>query len=790
MMDATWRKILRDLWLFKARTLLVVLAIAVGVGAFGLMTTARLVLERELVAAYAATNPAHATLTLSPFDKALLADVATLDIIQAAEGRRQTDAKLVLDDGRSLRLQLQSIPDFDQVTISQLKPEPGALFPPPDGAILLERTAQGMLGLRPGDIAQVHLLDGRTADLTVAGYVNDMAQIPSTIVATAYGYVTTGTAMQLGVPPDLNRLYVTIKGGAPDRPQVEQAITRLNEWLEGAGYVVFQSHIPVPRTYIFQDNLKTVSLLLGTLGGLTLVLSAFLVTNVMAAIMAQQLPQIGVLKALGGRTTQLTGIYLRSVFIFGLLALFIAVPPGAVGAYFLSHYIASQVNFDVAHFNLPWQTLLLQLAGAIGVPVAAALFPVLAGARLTIREAIGGYSLAGLASGSLLARLEGIPRLLALSLRNIFRQKVRLALTLSALTLAGAMFIAVFGVRSAIFKAIDELAAEAAYDVEVDFARPQPVERIEEIARQVEGVVAVESWAMVDARRIFVDGRIGGSFLLLGIPAGTVMAQPYVTAGHWLQADDRNAVFVNTEAVTASQMAVGETIVLKINNEQQMSLRVAGVSPNRTVAKGYVAYDELEEVTGQQGYASRLVVRTARSDPATQSAVESALLAQFEEATMDVARSNTTSQSRLASMTQMESLFMLLLVMAALIILVGGLGLGSAMGLNVLERSREIGVLRALGARRPVLRRLVMVEGVAIALLSVVFALALSVPLTRVLARLLGQQLLLRPLDYIFAWPAALAWLGLVVIIALVASWAPAENAARLTIREALAYDG
>jgi len=120
---------------------------------------------------------------------------------------------------------------------------------------------------------------------------------------------------------------------------------------------------------------------------------------------------------------------------------------------------------------------------------------------------------------------------------------------------------------------------------------------------------------------------------------------------------------------------------------------------------------------------------------------------------------------------------------------VGGLGLAITMSLNVIERTREIGILRSLGAQNGVVRRVVIIEGLVIGLISWAIAIPCSIPLAIWLGDSLGNSLLARPLDYIFSIPAVLTWLGLSVLIAIIASVIPAQTAARLTIRDALVYE-
>ena len=95
-MNTLWLKTLRDLWLFKARTLLVVLAIAVGTAAVGMSVTSLIVLRRDLREGYARTNPAHAILDTTPFDPALADEVAALPEVDEAEAWQQTAARVTI----------------------------------------------------------------------------------------------------------------------------------------------------------------------------------------------------------------------------------------------------------------------------------------------------------------------------------------------------------------------------------------------------------------------------------------------------------------------------------------------------------------------------------------------------------------------------------------------------------------------------------------------------------------------------------------------------------------------
>ena len=127
-----------------------------------------------------------------------------------------------------------------------------------------------------------------------------------------------------------------------------------------------------------------------------------------------------------------------------------------------------------------------------------------------------------------------------------------------------------------------------------------------------------------------------------------------------------------------------------------------------------------------------------------------------------------------------------LLALATLTAAVGGLSLGSAMSNAVITRTRELGVLRAIGASRRQLRRAILVEGFLVATVSVVCAAAFGSVLSLGLGTLLGKLSFKIALPWSFSLPGLGAWSVGLALLTLLATWWPATRAARLSVREAL----
>lgn len=794
-----WRKVLRDLLSNAMRTLLVVFSIAVGVFAIGTIVSSRLILSSDLSAGYAATNPASAILRTAPFDAELVEAVRRMDGVREAEGRRRVAVRLKIGPAEWRDLRLEAVDDYDDMRVDKIRPESGA-WPPPERELLIERASLGLIGARVGDNVLIETSDGKQHQLRVAGLTHDLNKIPARFSGTAYGYITFDTLELLGYARYFDELHVLVGGNAADKAHIQAVVDQVKDEVEKGRQTVYRIWLPEPGEHPADDILQPMVVVLGALAVLSLFLSGFLVVNTISALLAQQVRQIGIMKAVGGRAGQIARMYLGMVLIFGLLSLTIAVPLSALVSYTISRYMAGLINFDLLGFRIPLHALALEVAVGLLVPLAATLYPILAGVRVTVHEAINFYGLGKGQFGSnffdlLLKHVRGIPRPPLLSLRNTFRRKTRLALTLATLSLGGAIIIAVFSVRASLLATLSAFSAYWNYDIDMDFDQSYRAQQIEREARLVPGVVDVELWGGNSARRVRADGQEGPSFDIVAPTPGSTLIQPIVIAGRWLRADDQNAIVLDTDVLKREpDIKVGDSIVLKIER-RDATWRVVGIVQTSLTASfirfgsGYVNYPHFARVARSAGRASNVRITTERHDPAFQSSVATALQAHFARIRKSSISIQTTASIREGISYQFNILVIFLSIMAAILAVVGALGLTGTMSLNTLERAREIGVMRAIGASDAAVLQIFLGEGVLIGLLSWPAATVLAVPIGKLLSDLVGQGFVGAPLDYTYSAGGALFWLVALVVLAALASFLPAWNAARMRVRDVLAYE-
>ena len=794
MRSPRWRKVLRDLWGNKTRTILVVLSIAVGVFAVGMIAGSRVILSRDVTAAYHASSPYSATLYTDWFDDQLVQTIRRMPEVREAEGRRGVSARVKIGPDEWRTIAIVAIPDYADIRINKLRPISGA-WPPPDRELLLERSSLDYLNAKVGGTILIETPDRKQRQIRIAGLTHDLNTIPAFWSGAANGYITFDTLEWLGEPRSLNELNIIVAENSSDKAHIQHVADLVGDKVEKSGRAVYWTNIPEPGRHWSSDNLNAMIVLLGVLGLLATLLSGFLVVNTINALLAQQIRQIGIMKAIGARARQIAMLYLGTVLIFGLLALLVAVPLGAVGASAFAQYTAGLLNFDIGGAGISPGVLALEVVAGLAVPIVAALYPVIAGTRISVREAISTYGLGKGRFGRsrldrLLERVRGLSRPLLLSLRNTFRRKGRLALTLTTLTLGGAIFIGVLCVRDSLLVTLEDAFKYWNYDVEVSFNRAYRSAYMEHEALRVPGVVKAESWAFRGARRQRDDGSESENILIIALPARTDMLQPTLLEGRWLLPGDENAVVINTDLVkNEPDLKVGDRIVLKID-ERETTWQVVGLVKGVLAGPfAYANYPFLARTIREVGRAGRVQVITTQHDAAFQAQTAKALETRFEQDGLRVGTTETTAANRLRVESQFNIIVIFLMVMAILLAVVGGIGLMGTMSINVLERTREIGVMRAIGAADWAVIRIVLVEGILIGVISWAIGVLMAIPLSIGLSNVVGSAFLRSPLSYTFSISGAGIWLLIVTILAALASTLPAWNASRVSVRDVLAYE-
>ncbi len=796
MIAPRWKKILRDLWTNKTRTILVVLSVAVGIFSVGMVTASYSILFRDLNEQYFGANPASATLLTEAFDDDLVRAIRDIPGVEWAEGRRIVSVRVKVGDSEWNDIQLIAIKDFNEVEINKFYSERGARAPA-EREMLVERASLELVEARVGDAVTIETPGGELRQLQLTGIVHDITRPQATFSGRGYAYIKFETLEWLGEAADFDQLDFVVAENALDEEYIRNIAAEVEDKIRKSGRTVFTTQIPVPGEHPAARFITPMLLLLGVLGVLALFLSGFLVINTISALLMQQVRQIGVMKAIGARRDQILIMYLTLGFMYGLLALVVGVPLGIVGARFFTEFMAGFINFDIVNFKIPLWVFALEIAIGLVAPFLAALYPIISGTGITVREAITDYGLGRTGGGGIgrfidrvIERVRGLPRPILLALRNTFRRKGRLALTLITLILAGGTFMAVISLRASLIFTFNEAFTFERYDVEVNFERSYRVAEIERLALEVPGVTAAESWGSTVTRRERPNGTSSENIFLIAPPAETQMIAPVLVEGRWLLPEDENALVVNTELVRKERdVRVGDEIILDVEGREEPWTVVGVIKGVFAPPTAYTNYLYFSQVVREVGQARSVRVATRLHTAGFQTEIGGALEGYFERRGLRVSSTESVAEAQARAQTGANIMVVFMVIMAVLLAVVGGLGLMGTMSINVLERTREIGVLRAIGASDGAVLQVVVVEGVFIGVISWFIAALVAYPLSKSLSDAVGIAFVQAPLSFIFSTEGIILWLVIVVVLTALASFLPARGASKLTVREVLAYE-
>ncbi|MCL4870211.1 MAG: FtsX-like permease family protein [Anaerolineae bacterium] len=803
-MNVIWHKVWSDLWHNKVRSLLAVLSIAVGVLAIGTIFGLVDQLLTGMDGAHRAVAPSHLNIILrDTVDAAAAAALEEIPGVVAIDPVNQLSIRYKLQPDKEWKLAtLVMRGDYQNQVYDRLELKEGAW--PGGRQIGVERLTSQFFNLGLGDALIVEL-GGEAQSFTINGLVRHPF-VPPPLFGGQPHFFTDATGLELfGIPAgQYGQLLVQVE---PYSETLAQEVAgEIRARLSQQGVAVLVSIYQEPDRHWGRMFVEGVTVVMQVMAIVSLFLSVVLVINTMTAMITQQTDQIGVMKAIGGGSGVIIRVYLVGVVGYGVLALLIALPLGLVTAFYASRWFLNIFNIDYDVFRFSWRAVVFQIGAALIAPLLAALWPVWRGAGISVREAIASYGLGHDFGSGRFDRLVDwvgerfLPTLFAAALGNLFRRKGRLTLTLLVLTTAGVTYLMVMSLVSSTNLTLDQDMARRGYDFRIGFGEEVAAAQVLPLAETLPGVTAAELWysrnvaLLRDGERLPDSAGLGAQ--LLGIPPDTTMRRPLIVSGRWLQPDDAAQVIViNQETARKNGVAVGDTVDLDLGELGVSAWQVVGLYKELydigfAVEPVYAPLAAAATATGRTGVGTQVYVQTDEKGMVTVAAASDQLKSRLSEAGIPIDLYTTTIklEERRDVENQFASVEQMLLGLSLLMACVGGIGLMGSLGISVVERTREIGVLRAIGARSRVIMGMFLLEGVLQGVLSWFAAAPIAYLLAQPMARRLGQTMLEADLSFAFNHTALFTWLLTILILSTLASILPARRATRISVRESLAY--
>ncbi len=784
-MSALAKKAWKDVSRRKLRAVLTIFGIALGVRALTALNTAS-----ALVGGGFQYTDSVASLPDIQFSTApTTAPLAQL--LQQQPGVKLVQAENNLTTrwtfaGGHFPLNLVGLSDFKTMPFNTFQLIEGQFPQAGSNQIALEASARSVDPAQVG--SQITLnVHGTVQQFTVSGIVRTQGLAAATLSGTARAYMDQNTMGQIFQIPGANTFLIRVQNTASENATAKQLATVIS----GQHITIYQTNVG-QGTYSNSTKTNTLFSIIGVISVVSLLLSIFLLLSTVTAVISEQIPIIGTMKALGAGRRQVLLNYMLSVGIYALIGTVIGLVGGVLVGQALTSYASSILNLDIGSVSLDPSLILPGLLVGLGVPLLAAIGPVYTGTRITVRQALAGYGIDAKAGGSgkmaqfFHSTFAFLPQQVQFAFRSLFRKRARMTLTLTGLAITGSVFLAVLVGISSLSASVDALLETYHANIQITLSQPVGYQQVENEIGSLNGVAQVEHSVNMPVKVGSEDAQ------LLGLEPDNHFYITHLQAGRWLTSQDQNAAVINSNMARRLGLSVGNTFTLKDNlHEAQfqvvgITLDNNGVTPTNlgTILTPMVQADAFAQIATNQS--NTFMIQTTSSSPAAIDATAVRIEDKLESLNLLVSV-QTAQQLLQTSQGELLDVSALLGIATAIVALVGAMGLFNALAMSVLERQREIGILRSIGATSRVIVGVFCIEGISIAVLAWLLALVIGFLLAYGFVQILGS--LLAPLPFSFNPWNLLLMLVFMLVIAFLASLGPALGAGKMKLAQILHYE-
>lgn len=790
-MNIKLKKAIKDLYINPWRTALVLFALIIGTWGVGSVVVTYTILKNDLNENFRRTDPPHAIITSKDFKGLDLAEFQKKPEIESAEFRDFSSQRIEVYPNEWVPLWLFGVEDFKGFKLARIHNENGKKVPDP-GTLLIERNGELISDLKAGGVARVRA-GNKVMNVPVSGITFDPAQAPATQDHFIYAYVDKKTFQEI-TGENINQRLIFRFRNVNSKQDVESATAKIVDYFKSLGVAINSVRIPKFNEHPHQWQLNTLIFLQGSIGFLAFFMGAVLVSQLMASILSRQVRQIGILKAIGASRSKVFLIYMIMVLSLGITAGAISIPLAVSSGYAFAHFVSWKLNFEILTTSLPHYVYFYLIASSILLPIILSLPAILKGVTVSVLNAISDYGIPqnpprAAKSGG--AKRTYLPRNITMALRNTMRQKRRLAVTVLAMALGVAIFNTGFNVRQSLAVLLANVKNAMRYDVQVAFHDQLPKDKALLNFKNIGNVKRVETWnggrGELQSKVVSTSDGIG----IIALPHGSELINLKIVEGRWLNSSSEPEIVMNQQAFEITKnSSVGGYQELNVGGKT-LKVKLVGIAEELDKPKIYMDENQYDNFANPEHLVNSLMFIAKNNSYDDVISLKKEIEKAIDNSDLNILYVMSQAERVKIIYDHLNIILTTIVFFAMLVLTVSALGMASATSINIMERTREIGVLRAVGATPKMIYNLFVAEGMIVSSVSIFFGLLLSWPLSIAASSFFGKLMLGQGASLEFAFSESGFFITLFTTFAFgwLASRIPARNAIKVPTREALSYE-
>lgn len=796
MVSALFKKSLADLKKRRSRTIFTILTIALSVGALGLFAVLPL-MNSAMSEEIEDSNLYDVQLSMS--DLKLTTDdkeaLESIENVRSVELKSVFITRMYIGERRNEAI-LIGVQDFSDQSVDKVSKDSGQF---PTGMEVMNDNGNCRTKLycgQAGDIFRIYDSTGNVQEVMISGKGHCLSYADYSTWGTAVFYSDMDLVHTLSNTTGINLISVDLENPSEDGSR--RTIESIEDYLlSNTEFKAFMSLPQIrpegdyPGRDIFQDIMSFFYVLVF----MTMFCSIFLISNTMHTIIIEQRKEIAQMKAIGATRIQVLRSYLRTNFIMGLIGSVIGAILGTLIAYFIGLFLLDSFFGLKLAFKVHIPVVLFSIAFGIAIIIVAGLPALLMSLKTTVKD---GMEDRGMTNGhgrrifnGPFARKGIVPRKLQMGLRNMSRKKGRSISTIIQVAIAVGLFTGFVAIGQTSAHGIEEIFEEFGSDIETygQMTGGNPLtEDLQNVIEDIDGVDLAEPF-------VSTKGFLSGiEFIFQGYQHDSFIYRYEKTLidGRWFDQEDcskaSNVIVLNRFLAKDAGVELGEVVEIEMATGIH-SFEVIGLDSGfgewgRTA---YAPLDTLQKclILGDMISGFGVITTTGDHDLIDRVSTD------IEDTMLDhgYVVNNLILYLDWEEAKQFNmNIINVMIAVGALVMFITLIGLMSTLTMNVIERTKEIGMLRCLGSSSRSIRTIFGLEGITLSFIGWLMGMPLGYLVGRFL-NYMSLKLMNSDMDLVF--PVSILFIAgiITLILTIVVIQPPLWRASRLRPGDALRYE-